>query len=137
MSKLIFSEPGDNMSFQCPSCANKKSGMIIDSIELPPDSRSDDISLQVVCCSTCNYQGMAVYEESSRGALGTESVDHYGYLADQEISRSVQSLIKRCPKPGNSKCKCAAHLELNKRDKSGRWLQPGLLAGQQTYPMKM
>lgn len=124
------------MSFQCPSCTNKKSLKIIESIELPPDSRSDEISLQVVRCITCNYLGLAVYEESSRGALGSESVDHYGYLADQKISKTVQSMIMRCPKPRNAKCECATHQELNNRDKSSRWLRPGLEPGQQTYPMK-
>ncbi len=135
--KLCCSVSGAYMSFQCPSCSNKKSLKIIESIELPPDSRSDEISLQVVRCSSCNYLGLAVYEESSRGALGSETVDHYGYLADQKISKSVQSMIKRCPKPRNARCKCTVHQELNNRDKSGRWLRPGLEAGQQTYPMKM
>jgi hypothetical protein len=80
---------------------------------------------------------LAVYEESSRGALGSESVDHYGYHAGQKVFRSVQSLIKRCPAPNNARCSCPSHRELNKRDQSGRWIKPGLEAGQQTYPILM
>jgi len=124
------------MSFQCPQCSNRKSLKIIISIELEPDARSDEISLQVLGCRDCGYEGLGVYEESSRGALGSESVDHYGFDADQKVIRSVESMIKRCSKPREARCKCRSHQKLNKRDQSGRWIRPGFEPGQMTYPIK-
>jgi len=125
------------MSFQCSKCGHRKSLRIISSIELAPDVRSDEISLQVVGCQECDYEGLAVYEESSRGALGSESVDHYGYDADQKVILSIQPIIKRCPKPRDARCNCRSHQKLNRRDQSGRWIRPGFEPGQKTYPIKL
>jgi hypothetical protein len=124
------------MSFQCPQCANRNSLKIVKSIELAPDSRSDEISLQVVRCQDCKYEGLAVYEESSRGALDAESVDHYGYSVDREMLRSIKSLINNCPEPRDARCVCSSHQKLNQRDKSGRWVKPGYETGETTYPIK-
>ena len=125
------------MSFQCPQCANLKTLRIINSIELAPDARSDEISLQVLRCRDCDYEGLAVYEESSRGAFGSESVDHYGYHADKKTIREIQSEINRCTKPRDARCNCRSHQKLNKRDVSGRWLRPGFEPGQETYSIKL
>ena len=57
------------MSFACPECLTK-SLKITAKLELPPDSRSDEITVQVVACSRCGFAGVAVYEESRRGAHG-------------------------------------------------------------------
>ena len=123
------------MSFRCPECSQDKSLRIVNRIELAPDARSDEISLQVIRCGACTYQGLAAYEESSRGALGSESVDHYGYNADLHAIQSVGSLIKKCPSPGEASCKCASHQELNQRDRSGRWIKPGYEQGQRIFPL--
>jgi len=121
------------MSFNCPICHVQKTLRIVNRIELPSDARSDEISLQVLRCMNCGYQGLGVYEESSRGALGSESVDHYGYTVEPEVVRNVDSLIIKCSKPKDSGCKCNSHQLLNKRDQNGRWIRPGYEQGQQTF----
>ncbi|MFN2214799.1 MAG: hypothetical protein ACK2UE_17145 [Anaerolineales bacterium] len=123
------------MSFQCPQCS-QSSLKIVKSIELAPDSRSDEISLQVVRCQDCKYEGLAVYEESSRGALDAESIDHYGYSVNREMLREIKSLISRCPQPRNARCDCSSHQKLNLHDKSGRWIKPGLEVCETTYPIQ-
>jgi C4-type Zn-finger protein len=81
------------MGFQCPQCSHLKSLRITSSIELAPDAPSDEISLQVLCCRDCDYEGPAVYEESSRGGFDSESVDHHGYHANRETIRSVSRMV--------------------------------------------
>ena len=125
------------MAFQCPNCGGKKTLRIINSIELAADMRSDEISLQVLHCKNCKFEALGVYEESTRGALISESVDHYGYKCEPEQMRFVKSLIKRCPAPKNARCSCKSHQELNQRDSSGRWIKPGIETGQQIFPIKL
>jgi len=109
------------MSYLCPQCTNPKSLRIISRLELPPDSRSDEITLQVVECSRCNFAGIAVYEESRRGALGDDHFDHYGYFVDKSDLMTLKNAINKCPKPGNWRCKCAAHRRFGGKDEIGRW----------------
>ena len=68
------------MAFLCPACDAAGGLKITRRLELPPDSRSDEITLQIVRCRRCNFEGLAIYEESRRGALGDEAVDHRGYM---------------------------------------------------------
>jgi len=107
--------------FMCPECSTPKALKTISTIELPPDSRSDEITLQVVECSQCGFAGIAVYGESRRGAFGTESIDHRGYRVSAEDVKRVRKTIVRCPEPRNSRCKCPAHRELSRRNASARW----------------
>ena len=123
------------MSFQCPRCS-QSSLKIVKSIELAPDSRSDEISLQFVRCQDCKYEGLAVYEESTRGALDSESIDHYGYSVNQNLLRLIKSMINHCPQPRNARCNCPSHQKLTLHDKSGRWIKPGLEVGDTTYPIQ-
>lgn len=125
------------MSFQCPQCLGLQSLQIIASIELVPDTRSDEISLQVVRCRDCRFEALAVYEESTRGALDSESVDHYGYQVARKDLFSIKSLIKGCPRPRDAGCSCASHRQLNQRDSSGRWMRPGFEPGQKVFPMRI
>ena len=124
------------MSFVCPDC-NKKTLNILERIELAPDARSDEISLQLIHCKNCNFDGLAVYEESRRGALDSESIDHYGYKPDDEDIKVLRAFIKRCPEPTNPWCKCEGHQKLNKRNEFGRWVKPGSKTGQDTFPMDL
>lgn len=109
------------MSFLCPDCSTPKSLRIVSKLELPPDSRSDEITLQVVECSHCGFEGIGVYEESRRGSLDDDSFDHFGYYVDRDDLDDVKKAIKRCPKPGNWRCGCAAHRRFGRRDEAGRW----------------
>jgi hypothetical protein len=108
------------MPFVCPQCS-AKSLKVTSSIELPPDSRSDEIALQTVECSRCGFAGIAVYEESRRGALSSESFDHTGYCLSADDLKRVRSSIQRCPQPKTRRCKCSAHRELGSKDALGRW----------------
>ena len=108
------------MPFLCPTCS-EKSLKITSKIELPPDSRSDEIALQIVECSQCRFAGIGVYEESRRGALDAESFDHTGYRVGARDLAALRKTVRQCRQPTNPRCKCSAHRELGSRDASGRW----------------
>ena len=108
------------MPFLCPKCSTK-SLRITSRIELRPDSRSDEIALQIVECSRCGFAGIAIYEESRRGALDSESTDHTGYRVSPDDLIALRKTIKRCPRPSNRRCRCPAHRTLSRKDASGRW----------------
>ncbi len=109
------------MPFECIGCGQETLS-IIASIELPPDNRSDEISLQLVKCSLCGFEGAAVYEESRRGNLMEDCWDHYGYqIGPQDFQRCL-AWIQTCPSPHLADCDCPIHRLLNKRDASDRWI---------------
>ena len=109
------------MTFRCPRCSTPRALRITKKLELPPDSRSDEITLQTIKCSRCQFAAVAVYEESRRGSLGDESIDHRGYMVNKSDFAWIKGKIGACPDPRNSACRCAVHLELGCKDKSGRW----------------
>jgi hypothetical protein len=109
------------MPFTCPECHTPGALRITHRLELPPDARSDEITLQVVRCSQCRFEGLAVYEESRRGALDDESFSHTGYEAEKAGVSALKKAISRCPRPGNPRCACAAHEAYGRRDAHGRW----------------
>lgn len=125
------------MPFQCPECSAPKSLEIALKIELPPDSRSDEITLQIVECSQCGFAGIAVYEESRRGALGTESFDHTGYYVSADDLKALRKTIKGCPKPKNWRCDCLAHRALGRTDASGRWSALNGIHREKTFTLKL
>ena len=99
--------------FQCPDCSNPRSLRITSRLELPPDSRSDEISLQIIQCRNCGFAGLAIYEESRRGSLDSEIVNHIGYHVHAQDLEILKAMIKRCPEPGrkparSSRCGAAA-----------------------------
>jgi ribosomal-protein-alanine N-acetyltransferase len=108
------------MTFLCPECEGKSLN-ITAKIELPPDARSDKITLQVVECARCRFFGLAVYEASRRGALGDSSSDHVGYRVSFRDLTAVRRAIERCPNPANPSCGCSSHRMLAVRDAVGRW----------------
>jgi hypothetical protein len=108
------------MPFQCPECS-RSSLKVAQRIELPPDSRSDEITLQIVTCSQCDFAAIAVYEESRRGALFDESVDHRAYRTTPADLKALRRAIRNCPKPRDPRCRCASHQRLGRQDASGRW----------------
>ena len=106
--------------FFCPKCL---SGFleISSRLELPSDSRSDEIAIQVLRCSKCGFMGLGVYEESRRGGLDFESVDHRGIVLDESEILNIEKKIKKCPKPMDSGCKCSVHRSLGVVNDDGRW----------------
>jgi hypothetical protein len=90
-------------------------------IELPADARSDEIAVQTLRCGHCRFAAMAVYEESRRGALDDESIEHRGYRLSSQELRELRREIRQCPEPRNPRCHCAIHRKLGTRNKAGRW----------------
>jgi hypothetical protein len=109
------------MSFQCPQCEQHFVLHVTDRIELPPDSRSDEISLQIVKCQTCGFSALAVFEESRRGALFPGTVNHTGYHVADAVLQQVSALLRACPDPRNPQCNCDSHRTLRIQNASGRW----------------
>jgi hypothetical protein len=62
-------------------------------IKLPPDNRSDEIAVQILTCSKCNFQGIAVYEESRRGSFDYDSFSHQGYFVASDLLNDVKDVI--------------------------------------------
>ncbi|MFN2223864.1 MAG: hypothetical protein ACK2UH_15005 [Candidatus Promineifilaceae bacterium] len=122
-------------NFECPEC--KRDGLSISlSITLPPDSRSDDIILQIVRCRHCKFRAAAIYEESRRGGLDSESWDHRGYRISQEELARLNRLIKSCRTKRDKHCDCPAHRELSQKNEYGRWLAPFEIDWQRSFPMR-
>jgi hypothetical protein len=125
------------MSFFCPQCFYPGSLEITFSLQLPADSRSDDISLQVVECNGCGFRGLAVYEESRRGRLDAEAWEHTGYrIAEADLTPLI-ALMRSCPDPLNGRCGCDAHRTFGMTGPNGRW--QGLLDVQTagTFSMRL
>jgi hypothetical protein len=108
------------LAFYCPEC-NTKALKIVTKIELPADARSDEIAVQTLRCGHCRFAAMAVYEESRRGALDDESIEHRGYRLSSQELRELRRQIRQCPEPRNPRCHCAIHRKLGTRNKAGRW----------------
>ena len=99
------------MLFKCPEC-ERYTLVITHRLELPPDSKWDEITLQALNCSNCHFESAAVYYESRRGALDSEIWHHTGYHLDiQEMERLVAAM-RSCKNPRDKDCLCPAHLSL-------------------------
>ena len=108
------------MTFLCPRCQSRLM-RIESSIELLPDSRSDEITVQILKCPKCGFTGLGIYEETRRGRLDTELIHHRGYCLNDSTMVSIEKLIKQCPKPRNPNCKCKTHNSFYSVDEFGRW----------------
>ena len=109
------------MGFICPRCLSRNL-QTTSSIELPSDSRSDEISVQILKCSECDFAGLGVYEESRRGRLDSEKIYHRGYYVNNSLLEKVRKLIRLCPNQKKSSCKCKVHLSLGRTNEFGRWI---------------
>ena len=94
--------------FKCPACQGY-SLKIERSMELPP-SDVDETSVQTVKCETCGFRGIAVYEESRRGSMSSDSFRHLGYEVSDEDLQFVENGFRLCPYPQNKDCRCETHL---------------------------
>jgi hypothetical protein len=124
------------MAFVCPRCLVSGSLEINLAMQLPADSRSDDITVQIVECNQCKFYGLAVYEESRRGALELEAWEHTGYWLEAD-SDGIITEIKSCPEPMNANCRCPSHVALGQSDARGRWQGLVRLQHLRTFPMRM
>ena len=121
------------MAFLCPQCDNP-SLEIAHALDLPPDARSDEITVQVLRCTNCVFDALAVYEESRRGALDRDCFDHTGYRATPARVRELATQIAACPDPRNPKCPCPSHAALN-RVSNHRW--QGLDGTQEPFSLQI
>ena len=121
------------MAFRCPQCKTTDSLEIMTSIELPPDYRSTDISLQVVECSLCPFRGLAVYEEPRLGRR--EASHHTGYWVSPDAVEAVLTAIQACPDRYNPRCQCRIHCVLGQADPYGPWR--GLLEMERSHTFTM
>jgi hypothetical protein len=123
--------------FVCPDCLRPGSLQIVQSIQLAPDGRADDIVVQVIACNQCAFKGLAVYEESKRGALDAEGWQHTGYRMAEAAIEAMRTAIGQCPDPTNAACQCATHSRLGQKDESGRWSGLAGCEGVATFPMRL
>ncbi len=125
------------MPFVCPECS-MGSLNITQKIELPPDSSWDEIAVQIVRCSRCKFQGVAVYEESRRGALDSEIWHHVGYRVGKDALKALRKAIRQCPAPSNSRCRCPTHLSLGRTSpETGRWEGVSGVDWETSFPMQL
>ena len=103
---------------RCPRCG-RPALAITAALDLPADGRSDEISVQLLRCGGCDLRAVGVYEESRRG--WEESVDHRGWVVDQEVWASLAAEIGRCPAPRDHRCGCPLHRAWGAQDELGRW----------------
>lgn len=122
------------MSFRCPQCLTPDSLEIIQSFEILPDRRCDEISLQVIGCTACTFRGLAVYEELVHGAE-VDTWRHTGYWVSRDAVETVLKAMRSCPNPYNAHCTCPAHASLGERDVYGTWR--GLLELERSHTFSM
>lgn len=125
------------MAFRCPDCSGVNSLNILNSIELPADNRSDEITVQIIACRSCGLQGLAVYEESRRGALDRESIDHRGYRVAAQTLSKYAGMLRRCPSPRDPHCGCQTHQILSAQDALGRWVGLQRLGREDSFPIEV
>ena len=108
------------MQYYCPKCSTL-SLEIGSVIQFAPDSRSDEIVLQLIACQRCGFRGVAVYEESHRGSLSRTHWEHTGYRVGGDELNVLNQAITACPDPCNPRCNCPVHILLGRRS-FGRWV---------------
>lgn len=81
------------MSFRCPECGNTTL-LIEESLDLGSDDRFDERALQMISCGSCGFTGAALYGESRRGPLDSESVDHAGYCVPDDVAAAVREAVR-------------------------------------------
>ena len=123
------------MSFFCPECS-QAALRITASLELPPDSRSDEITLQAVRCSRCGFAAAAVYQESRRGSWDDESVDHRGFYTPPEKLKELRAAIRRCPNQRDPRCTCETHRTYGRVNANGRWMGLEILEVEDSFGMR-
>lgn len=125
------------MCFICPDCLNSGSLEILESLQLPADERSDDITIQIIACENCRFRGLAIYEESRRGSWDEDTFEHSGYRLDAVKLEELIALIRRCPNPKDASCRCGTHQLLGLTDLFGRWKGLERFDLTKTFPMRL
>jgi hypothetical protein len=108
------------MGLICPACS-LDSLTITSKIELPPNERSDEVTLQLIECKKCGFQGVAVYEESRRGKIDSDTFSHRGYTVSSELLNKIKEMINHCPDQNNARCRCKTHRHFIDLYRAGNW----------------
>jgi hypothetical protein len=109
------------MPFECPLCHGKTMAITF-ALELPPSDVDDEVALQTLKCPACEFHAIAVYRESRRGRIESESWYHHGYPITDECLERLYEAFLLCPSPGNRSCQCPSHRQLAQQN----WLSPNL-----------
>lgn len=80
------------MSLLC-SCCKNYTLKVKSSVELYPDKDYDESSIQIVKCSSCQFEGIAIYQESRRGSLDSESISHIAYKVPESKLKYFHFLV--------------------------------------------
>ena len=92
----------------CPACSTPALA-ITASLELGADSSSDEVSVQALRCTHCDFTAAASYEESRRGSLDSERWSHCGARITADDYAKLVSSLMACPDPRRATCACNAH----------------------------
>jgi hypothetical protein len=112
-------------NFVCPKC--QQGSLLIEAVlEISPDAKWDELTLQALHCTNCRFEGAAIYQESRRGALDSEIWQHTGYAL--EPGSNLLTRLRDCPNPREHRCGCVVHSELGERDDRGYWKRPASLS---------
>ena len=103
-----------NKAIVCPDCAAESRFNFIATMELGPGEFSDETAFQLLECAQCALKIAAVYEESRRGRLRSETVSHKGYRTEPHEWLNLKTLVSQCSSPNNKSCLCPAHAHLRR-----------------------
>ncbi len=79
--------------FACPQCQQNQLTIELTS-DIEPDEYNDEAKLQTIVCENCNYKGIAIYQESHRGALDNYNFSHIGYTTPEELYNKIKNDIQ-------------------------------------------
>lgn len=122
------------MAFECPECG-EPTLEIAAKLELPPDTGSDEIQVQLLDCPDCGFKAGGCYTESRRGAR--ESWSHVGYEMEEDDWHGLRTGFGVCPAPSDKRCGCRAHADFNIRNAQGHWLLPESFGLYRSFPIRM
>ncbi|MFZ2190519.1 MAG: hypothetical protein WA057_00390 [Candidatus Magasanikiibacteriota bacterium] len=83
----------NSQNFLCPECRQKQLAIGL-SYDIEPDEYNDEARLQTIICKNCNFQGIALYQESHRGNLDETNFTHTGYTVPKELFKQTKTDIQ-------------------------------------------
>lgn len=79
--------------FTCPQCQQNQLTIEL-ATDIEPDEYNDEARLQTTVCKNCDYQGIAIYQESHRGTLDDNNFSHTGYNVPEELYNKIKNDIQ-------------------------------------------
>ena len=125
------------MGFQCPQCENPGSLGIVTAVQLFRGHCVNEITMQLIECSHCNFAGLAVYEEGRLEPSDTRAWKHSGYRLPPGMYDRIMADLKSCPDQLDPECSCKLHRDLSGCDARGEWLGIEKLGIKGRFPMRL